>query len=396
MRKIPKVALLVETSRGVGRNLLCGIARYSRLHGPWSFHITPGDYKQIVPKIKQWGGTGIIARIPDAKAARAILRAGVPTIALGLTDEQMLPESPLSKLSEISSDPVEVSRLAADHLLEKRFAQYAYVGAEDRGWAKRRERTFQKYLAECGFRTRIYRQPKRPQDRIWEREQEFLADWISKLPTPIGLFACDDDRGREVLEACTLAGLRVPDDVAVVGVDNDEVFCELSNPTLSSVSLNSEAAGYRAAEILDGMMKGRLRKPRRIVIQALGVVARRSTEVIAVEDEELAHALEFIRHKNGRDISVKHVVQEVAVSRRNLEMRFRRYVGHTILEEIQIVKLERAKRLLVETPYPISKIASLAGFGTTTYFIQFFQKRVGKTPRRYRYDLATRSSCGVA
>jgi len=396
MRNIPKVALLVETSRGVGRELLRGIARYSRLHGPWSFHITPGDYKQIVPKMKQWGGTGIIARIPDARAARAILRAGVPTIALGLADDQMRPGNPLSRLTEISSDPVEVSRLAADHLMEKRFAHYAYVGSEDRGWAKRRERTFCKYLAKHDFHPHVYRQPKRLQDRIWEREQTILAEWISKLPTPIGLFVCDDDRGREVLEACTLAGLRVPADVAVVGVDNDEVFCELSNPPLSSVALNSEAAGYRAAEILDGLMKGRLRKPRRIVIEALGVVPRRSTQVIAVEDEELVLALQFIHHKNGRDISVEHVVQEVAVSRRNLEMRFRRHVGHTILEEIQLVKLERAKRLLVETPYPISKIADIAGFGTTTYFIQFFQKRVGKTPRRYRYDLATRSSCGVA
>lgn len=396
MRNIPKVALLVETARGVGRELLRGIARYSRLHGPWSFHITPGDYKQIVPKMKQWGGTGIIARIPDARAARAILRAGVPTIALGLTDEQMRPESPLSRLSEISSDPVAVSRLAADHLLERQFAHYAYVGSEDRGWAKRRERTFDKYLAQQGFRPHIYRQPKRVQDRVWEREQDFLAEWISELPTPVGLFACDDDRGREVLEACTLAGLRVPADVAVVGVDNDEVFCDLSDPPLSSVSLNSEAAGYRAAEILDGMMRGRIRKPRRIVIEALGVVPRRSTQVIALEDEELATALQFIRHRNGRGISVNCVVQEVAVSRRNLEMKFRRLVGHTILEEIQLAKLERAKRLLLETPYPISKVAKIAGFGTATYFIQFFQKRVGKTPRKYRYDLASASSCGAA
>ena len=388
MRDIPKVALLVETARGVGRDLLRGIARYSRLHGPWTFHITPGDYKQLVPKIRQWGGTGIIARIPDERAARAILRANVPTIALGLTDTQMRPHNPLSRLSEISSDPVQVSRLAADHLLDRHFSHFAYVGAEDRGWARRRERAFRDYVVERGYDPHVYRQPRRLQDRVWEREQAHLAQWIGRLPTPIGLFACDDDRGREVLEACTLAGLRVPFDVAVVAVDNDEVFCDLADPPLSSVALNSEAAGYRAAELLDGMMRGDIRNPQRIAIDALAVVTRRSTDFLALDDEEIATALQFIRRKNGRDITVEQVVQEVAVSRRNLEKRFRAAVGRTILEEIHLVRLDRAKRLLIETPYPVSKVAHIAGFGTTAYFIQFFLKRVGKTPRRYRYDLA--------
>jgi LacI family transcriptional regulator len=389
MRDLPKVALLVETARAFGRELLSGIARYSRLHGPWTFHITPGDYKQAIPKIKQWGGTGIIARIPDMQAAKAILSAGVPTIALGLSDDQLSPTSPLSKLSEISSDPIQVSRLAAEHLLERRLTNFAYVGSEDRGWSGRREGAFRNYLAKRGFDPHIYRQPKRMRDRAWEREQSYLAEWIGGLPTPIGLFACDDDRGREVLEACTIAGLQVPDDVAVVGVDNDEVFCDLSDPPLSSVALNAEAAGYQAARLLDGMMRGRIRKPRRIVVEAMAVVHRRSTDMAALVDEELNTALQFIRDKSGRDLSVEHVVQQVSVSRRVLERRFRETVGRSILEDIQLVRLERAKRLLVETQYPISKIARLTGFGTTGYFIQFFTKRVGKTPRRYRVGVAS-------
>ena len=387
MREIPKVALLVETARGFGRDLLHGIARYARLHGPWSFHITPGDYKQAVPKMKQWGGTGIIARIPDDRVAQAVIEANVPTIAIGLTDEQMQAGHPLAKFSEISSDAKEVSRQAADHLLDRRFSRFAYVGSEDRGWSKRRQVIFEQHLAERGFRPYVYQQPRRPRDRVWEREQEFLADWISELPTPIGLFACDDDRGREVLEACRLAGMHVPEDVAVIGVDNDAVFCELSNPPLSSVALNAETAGYRAAALLDVMMRGRIQRPQRIVVEALGVVTRRSTDVVAVEDEDIAAALRFIQREQGRGITVESVVQESAVSRRKLEKRFTETIGRTILEEIQLVRLERAKRLLVETTYPISKIAELAGFGSAGYFIQFFQKRVGKTPRRYRIDL---------
>jgi LacI family transcriptional regulator, galactose operon repressor len=388
MREIPKVALLVETARGFGRDLLHGIARYSRLHGPWSFHITPGDFKQAVPEMKQWGGTGIIARIPNDRVAQAVISANVPTIALGLSDEQLQPGSPLVEFSEISSDAIEVSRVAADHLLARRFSHYAYVGSGDRGWSFRREMAYREYMAKHGFDVHVYTQPKRLRDRVWEREQEFLSRWISKLPTPLGLYACDDDRGREVLEACSLAGLHVPEDVAVVGVDNDEVFCELAFPPLSSVALNAEAAGYRAAALLDDMMHGRVRKPQRIVVETLGVVTRRSTEVVAVEDEDVVAALQFIHREQGRGISVDDVVKHAAVSRRNLETRFRDTMGRTILEEMQLVRLERAKRLLVETMYPVSKVAELAGFGSAGYFIQFFQKRLGKTPRRYRIDMA--------
>jgi LacI family transcriptional regulator len=389
MREVPKIALLIETSRGFGRDFLLGVARYSRLHGPWSFHLTPGDYKQVVPKMKQWGGTGIIARIADDRIAQAVIDANVPTIAIGLTDDQMQPGNPLSKFSEISSDPVEVAGLAAEHLLERRFTCFAYVGSDDRGWSQRREKAFRQHLAAHGFEPHVYPIPKRTQDRTWEREQAQLARWIGKLPTPIGLFACDDDRGREVLEACKLAGVNVPEDVAVVGVDNDEVFCELADPPLSSIALNAETAGYRAAALLDGMMRGRVKKRQQIVVETLGVIRRRSTDIMAVEDEDVASALQFIRRQQGRDVSVDRVAEEVALSRRSLEKRFRDTIGRTILEEIQLTRLERAKRLLLETTYPISKVSEIAGFGSAGYFIQFFQKHVGKTPRKYRVDLTT-------
>jgi LacI family transcriptional regulator len=389
MRQIPKVALLVETSRGFGREMLRGIARYAQLHGPWSFHITAGDYEQVVPKMKSWGGTGIIARIPNDRVAKAIVEAGVPTIALGLTDEQMSPDSPLSKFSELSSDPDTVSKMAADYLLERRFRNFAYVGIDGRAWSNRRQLAFSKYLEAVGRHVHVYPQPLRKQDRHWENEQSIMASWIRDLPKPLGLFACNDDRGRQVLEACSLAELRVPEDVAVLGVDDDEVFCALANPPLSSVALNAETAGYRAAELLDGMMQGRVRKPRRILVEALRVVTRRSTDIVAVDDQDVAAAIQYIHHHQGRHISVADVADEVAVSRRNLEKRFRKTIGRTILEEIQIARLDLAKRLLLETSHPISRVAEISGFGSTGYFINFFQSRVGQTPQKFRVALAT-------
>jgi LacI family transcriptional regulator len=381
---------LVETSLGWGRDFLMGVTRYSRLRGPWSFHVSPGGLKQVVPKMKHWGGNGIIARITDQATANAILDINLPTVAIGLTDEQKNPRNPLSKLPEVSSDPEEVSRLAADHLMERQLLSFAYVGAcDDRRWSGERQRTFRNYLSKHKFEPYVYERPKLRRDRVWEVEQDFLAKWMTTLPRPIGVFACDDERGREVLEACKLAGLHVPEDVAVIGVDNDEVFCELADPPLSSVALNAETAGYRAAALLDEMMRGRVCSAQHIVVETMGVVTRRSTDIIAVDDKDVAIALRFIRRQHGRDISVDRVAAEVAMSRRSLEKRFRNLIGRTILEEIQLTRLERAKRLLMETSYPISKIAELAAFGSTGYFIQFFQKHVGKTPRKFRVESTT-------
>jgi LacI family transcriptional regulator len=383
---VPKVALLVETARSFGRDFLTGIARFARHHGPWIFHITPGDFEQIVPKMKQWGGTGIIARIPDERVARAVLAANLPTIALGLTDEQMR-SGPLAHLSEVSSDASRVAELATEHLLERQLKHFAYVGVEGRAWSRRRGEAFAQRLRAAGFEPHTYPNPKHNRNRQWERELEIMASWLRRLPLPVGLFACNDDRGRQVLEACRSAGLRVPEEVAVLGVDNDAVFCELADPPLSSIALNAETAGYRAAELLDGMMRGRITQPRKVPVEAIAVVRRRSTDVVAVDDGDVAEALQFIRREKGRGLSVAMVAGEVAVSRRHLERRFRETMGRTILEEIQLARIEHAKHLLLETKYPISKVAQLSGFGSAGYFVQFFHARVGKTPRKYRVEL---------
>jgi LacI family transcriptional regulator len=210
---------------------------------------------------------------------------------------------------------------------------------------------------------------------------------MSRLPKPIGVFACDDDRGHDVLEACKLAGLKVPEDVAVVGVDNDEVFCELADPPLSSIAFNAETAGYRAAALLDAMMQGRARKRQQIVVESLGVVRRRSTDIVAVDDVDIANALQFIRRQHGRAIAVDQVADEVGMWRRSLEKRFREMIGRSILEEVQLTRLQRAKCLLRETTFPISKVAEMAGFGSAGYFIQFFQKQLASSPRKYHVGL---------
>ena len=339
MSGTPRIALLIETARGYGRDLLRGIVRYGRLHGAWGFYVTPGDFAQALPRMRLWGGAGIIARIETPRVAQAILACGLPTVALDLSEDQLRPDNPLSRLSEVASDSHGAARLAAEHLLERGFRHYAFVGLAGRVWSQRRQNSFCERLRVEGFEPHVYVPPRRRRDRLWEQEQGTLADWLRRLPRPVGLMACDDDRGREVLEACLAAGVRAPEEIAVVGVDNDELLCELADPPLSSVALNAEAGGYRAAALLDRMMHGRSRKPTRLTVEPLHVVTRRSTDIVALDDPVVASALHFIHDHAGRPIGVDDVVERVLISRRALEIRFKKVTGRTLLAELRRVRL---------------------------------------------------------
>ena len=237
-----------------------GIARYARLHGPWAFYLTPGDLFQVLPKMEEWGGTGIIARIETPEIARAILTTRLPVIALDLKRDQLAADNPLSRLSEVCPDSHQAGRMAAEYLLAKRFEQFAFVGvADDPPWSTRRQEGFAQCLATAGFSCHDYPLPRSSRERQWSREQPRMVRWLQSLPKPLGLLACDDDRGRQVLTACRVAGIQVPEDMAVIGVDNDEVLCDVSDPPLASVALDTEKAGYEAAALLDGLMSGQIR-----------------------------------------------------------------------------------------------------------------------------------------
>jgi LacI family transcriptional regulator len=196
--------------------------------------------------------------------------------------------------------------------------------------------------------------------------------------------ACNDDRGRGVLEACRMAGVRVPDEVAVIGVDDDELFCELADPPLSSVALNAEHGGYRAAHLLDQLIRQKINVPQTLIVEPTHVVARRSTEVQAIGDREVGAVIDFIRRNRARDFTVSDVAADIGISRRNLEVKFRRTTGRTILNEIQRIRLDHAKRMLRDTDLPIPQIAASSGYNSASYLTQVFRKEVGITPAKYR------------
>jgi len=408
MTGLPRVLLVISPSAGYERTLLRGIARYARLHGPWLLHLSGHDpqppllhseqrsglplelqargrrSRSALGDLRKLGIAGFIGRVLNAEAEVELLAQGVPAIVMDLSAAQLADQRFSSRVSELCPDSHAAGRLAAEHLLERGLRNMAFCGYAGAIWSQRRQEGFSRRLAEAGLACRAY-VPSRPKTRrAWQQERPPLIAWLRSLPKPAGVMACNDACGRQIIEACTQAGLEVPDDVAVVGVDEDRLLCELSNPPLSSVALNGEQAGYRAAELLDAMMSGRVSTPQRILVEPLWVVPRRSTDVIAVEDPDVAAGLRFIRDNARRPIGVRDVARQAAVARRTLEIRFQRRLGRSIREEIQRVRLAWAKQLLVETELPLWKIAEHSGISSQSYLSKVFHRETGMTMARYR------------
>jgi LacI family transcriptional regulator len=386
--RLPKVALLLETSTHYARGLLRGVIRYSHLHGPWSLYIGAGDLEQGLPKIEF---DAIIARAHSARLAHDIKRMSLPTVIVECGTEELAKENPLCRCSEIRTDSVKIANLVADHLMDQDFQSFGFCGFVNAPWSRARENAFARYLEEKGFpcvkHTINISNWMRYADwtRAWPCERRRLVALLKSLPRPTGLMACNDMCGRQVLEACADAGVRVPADVAVVGVDNDELMCELCDPPLSSVALDVEGAGYEAALLLDGLMSGTIKKRKQVVpVNPRSVIARRSSDLIVKNDRLVGDALRFIKDHVGRSVGVPDVVSEMGVSRRTLERRFSRTIGRSILSEINRCRLDRAKCLLQETALPVSSIASEAGFANIGMLNRIFRRAEGVPPRAFR------------
>jgi LacI family transcriptional regulator len=389
MRKPPLVALLIETSRGYGRDVALGVARFARLHGPWSFHLTPGDFEQDFPSAEYWQGDGVLARLANKSIAEKLLAADLPTIALDKSEEQLDPSNPVSKFSDLQVDSEAVAEIAAEHLLERRYPHYAFVGTPGKVWSDRRLRTFKKMIAQAGHEVHVFEPQSTDPDGLWDREMPHLTAWVESLPKPVGIMACNDEHGLHVLDACRRNQLSVPDQVAVIGVDNDSLLCELCSPTLTSVVLNGVEGGYQAAAHLDRMMRTCKNQFRRIQVSVLRVETRASTDLSGVSNHQVASALAWIKRLRGREISADDVADQAELPRRELDILFRDNIGRSVSAEIQRVRLDNAKRLLEETDLPIPAVADAAGYSSASYMIQVFRRELDTTPSKYRSKLRT-------
>jgi LacI family transcriptional regulator len=376
-RKFPRVILLVESSRESGRALLCGVASYALHHGPWSFYWETRGLEKQSPALRALDAEGIIMR--DIDGVEEVLAAGLPVVIVGHRRGE------IPGAVNVITDSEAIGRMGAEHLLNCGFRHYAFCGYQECCWSETRCESFMRHLGEAGFSAHQFEVQAAVTGAPWKNQRQAIARWLAPLPKPLALMACNDDLGQEVIEACKLAGLAVPDDVAVMGVDNDEVVCGLSNPPLSSIAVGFERAGYEAAHVLAALMRNRRRRAQsRIIVPATHVVPRRSTSILAVEDGCLAKALRVVRERVQDGVSVGEIARAAGISRRALEKRFRSLLGHSVLDEIRRVRTDHIARMLVETELPVAEIAAQLGFADVQHVARYFRSAKEMTPLSYR------------
>jgi LacI family transcriptional regulator len=409
-----RVVLLMSPGAGYERGLFRGIARYAQHYGPWVFlpiweqgvieKVLPlgvdleilrqkrrrHESKSIAQALRRLEVTGVIGRLITPEIIEAIFSLNLPTVGMDLSDEQLADRRFTQRISEIRPDAHKVGRMAAEHLLERGFRRFAYCGhPKTPNWSRMRGEGFCERLREAGFDCDLYKPPQTRSSIIWNREHPSVMNWLQSLQKPVGIMACNDNRGRQVIEACSLGGMHVPNDVAVVGADEDLVLSELSNPPLSSVALNGEQGGYQAAELLHRMALGQVKQPQRILVDPLWVTSRLSTDVIAIEDRDVAATVRYIRENARRPIQILDIVKHLGISRRALEIRFQRSLGWSIREEIERVRLDFAKQLLAETDLTAAKIAENTGFSGEDYLGKVFRRATKMTLSQYRREHRT-------
>lgn len=375
MKPPVKVALLIETSNAYARGLLRGIVSYTRAHRPWSLYLSEHNRGDQPPDwLSQWDGHGIIARIENPAIAVALRNVSIPVVDVSAA--RLLPSLPW-----FETDDGAIAILAAEHLLERGFKHFGFAGDSRFNWSKWRCEHFQNALRAAGSNCAIFNAAT---DLESEDLVDEIANWIRDLPKPLGVFACYDFFGQKVLDACRRLNLAVPDEVGVIGVDNDELLCDLAEPPLSSVIPNTCRTGYEAAALLDEMMTGKIVKGQTHLIPPIGVATRQSTDVLVIDDRNIARAVNFIRLHACSGIKVADVLRAVPQSRTRLERGFKRYFGRTPHEEILRVRLHKVKQLLVETDLSLEQIAERTAFFHVEYLSVAFRREIGLPPSQYR------------
>jgi len=382
MTKRRRITLVMDLVGGYGRGLYAGISKYARLIGNWELWTGPCSiWTPSEVRSWEWHVDGAILFGPWTPAAVSSAKSGLPMVNLGDANA----DCPVPTLQV---DHAAVGRLAAEHLLSHGFKHIGYVGWADGGYAARRGEGFRDAIrgraafydfASCDKGT-IWDARGNP---VWPEPQ--LMQWLLAAPKPFGVFATNDERASAVVDAAHYAGLAVPEQVAMMGADNDEVVLHRLSVPLSSIELPAFRIGYEAAVLLDHLIDGETPAPRLTTeFQPIRVIPRQSTEISAVQDPEVAAAIRFMRDRATTHISMDDVAGAVSLSPRSLELRFRKAIGQSPGEFLIRARLSQAQRLLVETDLKTSVIARRSAFCSLSHFGAIFRQYVGMTPTAYR------------
>ncbi len=378
MSQMRHVGVLLSTHFRHCAGILRGIFAAVRPSKSWVLMRRP-NYGSIIEQVANWRVDGYIAHLYNPQLARELVQIDLPVV----NTSGALPDEG-ARFPRVALRDDRIGQMAAEHLMSKGLEHFGFVGNPDALFAQRRAEAFGRAVEAAGFR---WSQPDFGSDWI---TRPGLVAWINSLEKPAGIFAANDDVALLVSDVCRQQGVAIPDEVALIGVDNDDLLCDAGNPPFSSIQLPSKRIGFEAGNLLARMMEGETVPSEPVLLPPVGVVPRRSTDVLAVPDEHVTAAFQYIRENADRPISVRDVVKAVPISRSLLERRFKAATGQTLLQAIRGGHIERARQLLSETDLPMPQVAEGSGFNSAIRLSAVFHQLTGQTPTDYRSQFRLR------
>jgi LacI family transcriptional regulator len=377
--RLRRVVVLAGTSLGWREKIMRGISRYAHDHGPWHIFMEPEGAEDSLFFSENYRWDGLIVRVISDRRSRRVLALGVPAVSIGSVKVHS------RHLPRVKVDDEKLTALVARHLLAGGLRRFAYVNFFPKRTDEDRGAAFARHVGSHGYPCDFYCESSRLRPGAsWQARQRDLARWLRRLEKPVGIFTWNADVACQVVEACQRAGVAVPGDAAVVSGDED-MKCELARPAISAIEIPAERIGYEAAALLDRMMNGVAAPAEQVLVEPSGALAlRESSNISGREDWEVHQAVRFIREHAGEPITVDEVARQVQVSRRWLERHFRRVLGRAPHEELREARLERAKKLLLETDWALADVALATGLTSAPYLSYVFRRTVGCTPAEFR------------
>lgn len=381
-----RLILLTDFTESYAHQLLKGIMDYSKKHEPWVLCRMPPAFKQqygiegILNWAKRWKADAIIAQFNSGDNVDLFRKNGIIAVAQDYN-------SRFTTIPNITSNYKLTGKMVAEFFLQRGFKNFAFFGYKNACWSQERCEGFKDEIAKYGFTDNFYAFHNQKLEELWFYKQHPLSKWLKSLPKPIAMMACDDTQGQIITEICKLSNIRIPEDIALMGVDNDEMTCNLSDPSLSSVLLDVEKGGYDTARLIDSMVKSKnFDSYKDIYISTSYIVQRQSTNIYPIQDKEIARALKFIDECKLEKINVEDVVKQVALSRRLLEIRFKQFTKMSVYQYIMKKKMDVFAQLLIESKAPVTEIAAQLGITDMKNLSRQFKTIEGCSPLQYRKE----------
>ena len=380
-----RVAVLVDTSTSWGRRIHEGIHHYSQRHGRWQLFVEARGMEERLALPRGWRGDGAIARVSTRSMALELSGLDIPIVNVSAIEIQGV------TFPQVTSDLVELARIAADHLLERGFRSFGYFSLRGLEYVAKHQQAFKEGVSKSGFPCAVLAvDPVKGAEPDWNLDLVKLGTWLKALPKPVAVLTWNPSSAREIIFASQAVNLLVPEDVAVLSGTDDTLLCELLDVDISALLVGAERIGFEAARILDRLMSGQKGPGKPVLVPPAGVVTRQSTDTLAISDRSVVKAVSFIRENLSQPLHVAEIARHAGVSRRVLERRFQYYLERSPAEEIRRVRLRRAQELLLDTDMRIPELSDAAGFGSPEYMAYVFRQECSMTPVEYRRQVTSR------